>query len=158
MATIDEHLRIVDLLAQHELALADLYGVYADKMIEYEQLWYGLVSDEKKHASWIRAVMPKVKEGLVIINETIFPPETIEEDIKHIRNLIIRAQELDISLEEALNSAMKLEKGMIDRHFYKAFEGDPDALADMPRNLQTETQYHYQLVYETWREVRERNT
>jgi rubrerythrin len=148
MSSVEQQLEIVELLAQHELALAELYEAYAERFIENETLWYGLVTDEKKHAAWIRAVAPKVKEGAVIVNENTFPAETIQAGIAEVKNLATKARELDVSFIEALNIAMRQEKGLIDRNFYTAFEGDPDALKDLPKHLQEETQYHYKLVEE----------
>ena len=153
MASVEEQLKIVELLAQHELALGELYEAYAEKFIESETLWYGLVTDEKKHASWIRAVVPKVEQGLVIVNENTFPADTIQASIADVKNLVTKARELDVSVEEALGHAMKLEKGLIDMNFYTAFEGDPEALKDLPKHLQEETQYHYKLVEEKFNQM-----
>ena len=155
MSVQDDQLNIVELLAQHEEALSALYRTYADKFIDYEQFWEGLVQDELKHAQWIRAVKPKVEEGSVIVNEDRFPAAGIQESIQHIKNLNNKAEELDITLEEALQTAAKLEKGLIDLKFFEAFEGDPEALKNLLSSLKSATQYHYQMVYETWTKVRD---
>lgn len=155
MGVVEDHLNIIELLAQHEEVIGKLYAFYAERFLDYEQFFLGLVEDEGKHAQWIRAVKDKVKEGSVIVNENRFPVETIQESIKDINNLITKAEELDVTLEEALHTTTKIEKGMIDRHFFEAFEGDPSALKNLLTSLRTGTEHHYQIAYEAWTRVRD---
>ena len=155
MGVVDDQLNIIELLAQHEEVIAKLYAVYAERFLDYEQFFLGLVEDEGKHAQWIRAIKDKFRDGSVIVNENRFPMEMIEESIKTINNLIAKAEELDLTLEEALHSATKIEKGMIDRHFFEAFEGDPSALKTLLTSLRTGTEHHYQIAYEAWTRVRD---
>ncbi len=155
MSVLDDQLNIIELLAQHEEALSTLYRVYASKFIEYEEFFNGLVQDELKHAQWIRAVKPKVEEGAIIVKEERFPVETIKESMQEIDNLRVKADELDVSLEEALKTTANLEKGLIDRRFFEAFEGDPSALKNLLVSLRRATQYHYQVAHEAWVKYRD---
>jgi hypothetical protein len=100
-------------------------------------------------------VKPQVEEGGVIVSEDRFPAEVIQQSIDDIKNLKTKAEDVGISLVEALETAVKMEKGLIDSRFFEAFEGDPSPLKNMLNSLKEGTQYHYQVVYEAWTKVRD---
>ena len=49
----------IALLIKHELAIRQLYNVYAEKFPEYGDFWRQLASEEAAHAGWLKGIADK---------------------------------------------------------------------------------------------------
>jgi len=139
---------ILNLLTEHELALQQLYLIYAERFAEYEDFWRQLADEEGKHAEAIRALMREAKAGNIKINEERFRAAAIERSLGYIFDLCERADKGEINLNNSLAEAFHIEDAMIENRFFEIFEGDSAELKQTLTILQEATASHRQYVKE----------
>ncbi|MBG7616793.1 MAG: hypothetical protein IZT57_00275, partial [Chloroflexi bacterium] len=63
---------MLEILAQNEEKISQLYDVFAKQYPPYKGFWAELSQDEKEHAEWIRKIIPQVKSGKVKLDSGRF--------------------------------------------------------------------------------------
>ncbi len=104
----------IELLAEREEALADLYRTYAWRFPGYRMLWNDLRVDELVHAGWARS-LADVGGALDVFDEGALP-----ESLACVRDALLRVRNGQVSACEALEGALGFEKsiladGLLDR-------------------------------------------
>jgi len=149
MESKTEPIAIIDLLAFQEYKLSVLYNEYGNKFPEKSSLWNKLVKDELEHKKLIRGLYDIVKEGQLYFNAMVLKVSNIENHIKTIEKLIKNAQEdSNLTSEEAINTALKIENSMIDQGLFTYFSGDSKILKNALNQLTRGTEEHYNLLLE----------
>jgi len=116
--------KVIELLAQHEETIAELYKTYAEKFPSKKQFWTVLHLEELEHASWIRRLRPKIDEGLVAFNEERFNIKTIQTSLNYLTELLSKAKSQRLQLTEALSAGLDIEESLIESKFYEVYETD----------------------------------
>lgn len=138
--------RLLKAMYDHEAAISQLYGVYADRFSDYKDFWLGLSEDEKEHASCLAFLREKVKEESEFIVVERFPIEALDTSIHYVQKLIDRAGETDFELINALSMAVHLEEAMIENRYFEVFQGDSAQVVRVMHLLSDETRKHSQKV------------
>ena len=149
----DKNLKGLYLLAENERAAARLYKSFETKSAEHGDFWGELAKEELQHAEWIEELKPGAEEGTVRINKEEFPIEMLEGSIETINAIAERAENNKQSLSEycdQLEVAHELEKGMIEKKFFKAFDTDNDLVKSILEKLQDATLDHQRRVEKEW--------
>ncbi len=50
---------VLEMLIRHELAVKELYDIFAMKFTNRQDFWQSLAADERKHAGWLEAFRSK---------------------------------------------------------------------------------------------------
>jgi hypothetical protein len=143
---------ILDTLKEHELALAELYGVYAEKFPEYKDFWTKFSSEEIQHADCINSLQTIVEESNDDFVVERFKIGAIENSTKYVKNLTDTARQSDIPLINALSTAVYLEQALIEKNYFEVFEGDSAQTKHILSLLAKSTRKHYEKLHAVWQE------
>lgn len=151
----EEDQKILFLLAENERAVARLYRSFEAKGPDHAEFWKQLAEEELKHADWVEELRQKVEAGLVTLKKRKFPTEMLEGSIETINAITERAENNALSLSEyseQLEIAHELEKGMIERKFFKAFETDDVPVKWLLGKLRDATGEHQARIKKQWKQ------
>lgn len=104
---MDDTAQTVELLAEREEALADLYRTYAWRFVDYRMLWNDLRADEVVHAGWARS-LADVPGALGTLDEA-----ALAESLACVRDALMRVRSGPVSACEALCGALEFEKAIL---------------------------------------------
>ena len=139
-------------LKEHELALADLYEVYAETFPECKDLWVELSREEIQHANWLDTLQAGIEDSSEDFVVERFAIAAIEHSIGYVKQLAARAHEPDFLLINALSTALQLEKALIENKYFEVFEGDSENTNRTLALLEQCTKIHYEKLHKAWRE------
>lgn len=150
----EDMLKIVEMLADHELALRELYQIYGEKVSSLKDLWLRLAEDEQRHADWLNSLASMVASMDPQAHCCWPRPAAIESSLKYIQVQILRARETEVSPLAALSVAKDLEDALLEKEFFKVGANTcPEVRAVLSR-LVIGTEKHYQAVVEALDQVR----
>ena len=144
--------KILYAMKEHELAIAELYKVYAEKFPEYKDFWSKFSSEEIQHADYINSLQTVVEESNEDFVIERFKIGAIENSTKYIKNLADTARQSDISLVNALSTAVYLEQALIEKNYFEVFESDSKQTKHILSLLAEDTRKHYEKLRTTWQE------
>ena len=124
MGTIENQIKMMEMLATNEEAVSRLYRVYADKFAEHKNFWAGLSMDELDHARWIREMQAKIKDGMSYFDETRISMDSIKLSIDSINGQIAKAETHTMMPTEAFFIANNLENALIESNWFQVCKGD----------------------------------
>ena len=114
---------IVNLLAEHEVAVGRLYRTYAGKFPQCRDFWASLADEEDQHAKWLQRLLVRVEEGLGCVRPDRFDSSAVRASIQRIEQMIKQAERPDFSRAEALSAALALEETLLECKYFEVFEG-----------------------------------
>jgi len=85
MKNIEKQFELLELLAQHEEAISDLYLACENTFQENKDFWKKFVGEEKLHARWLRNLRPKIETELVYLETEKFTQQSISNSIEWLR-------------------------------------------------------------------------
>lgn len=145
----------VKLLAQCEEKLGELYLAYARLFPEEAAFWERLAKEERAHASWVEALLPRVQDDLITFREDRLGSQAFMLFYDY---LVQRLQESrnPITLAGALVVAVDIENSLVEKSFYDVFTtADPDS-ARLLTLLSRSADAHLRKVQEKWRRYQKR--
>jgi len=145
---------ILEAMKEHELALAELYEVYADKFPEYKDFWRKFSSEEIQHADWINKLQTRFEESTEDFVVERFTIGAVEHSTEYIKKLADTARQEDMLLINALSTAVHLEQALIEKKYFEVFEGDSAKTKHVLSLLAQSTQKHYEKLHAVWQEHR----
>ncbi|HNT29530.1 MAG TPA: hypothetical protein PKL83_01085 [bacterium] len=148
--------RIIELLAQQEDIVRELYQVYAEKFPDYAYFWNDIAEEEMMHGRWIRALQASVREGDVICAETRFQAKAIETSMGYIRDKVQEAREEEFTMSHATSIAYDIEKSLLENKFFEVFASDSLAVKNTLQGLAKATQTHLEWTREMWAKFNKR--
>ena len=150
----ESSIEILRLLAENETAVCRLYRAYADKFPSHKTFWLALADEELAHASWIRKLSSEVGNSELYVDEARFRPRPIEIMHSYVKDQLTRAQEQNLTLVDALSTALDIEQSLIERSYFDVFETDSVGLKHVLMDLKAATQKHIQQVQDLWEAAR----
>jgi len=142
------------LLAENEAVISLLYRAYAQRFPSHENLWLALADEEKNHADWLRRVSLEIEAGMTHVNEGRFKQRPIEIMREYIGDQLRRAQQDNLTLTDALSTALDIELGLLERDYFKISETDPATVKHTLSDLKSATEEHIKQVREAWEAAR----
>jgi len=139
----DLSLKILDLLAQHEELISELYKTYAEKLPEYSKFWSGVANEEIIHANYIKSLKDKVIDGSVIFDDKRFKTAAIETSISYVKKEISFAHANEITPVRAFSIGMDYENSLLEKDWFNIFEGDSEELKNLFSTISEETKSHH---------------
>ena len=141
---------ILGALKEHELAIANLYNVYAEIFPECKDLWMELSREELQHANWLDTLQAGIEESSEDFIVDRFPLKAIEHSIDYVKQLAAKAHQPEFILINALSTALQLEKALIENKYFEVFEGDSKHTKRTLDRLAQCTQIHYEKLHKAW--------
>ena len=143
----ENQINIINLLAEHEKAISDLYESYADKFKEHNDFWLFLSREELEHVGWLMNLTEKIKEGAIYFNEERFAVEAIKTSLAEASRQIAKSKG-ELSLIEALSTAYYFEVALIEKKYFEVLEGDSVELKHTLIKLSEATKVHQNKIKE----------
>lgn len=117
--------RVVELLARHEEAIAELYEVYERLFSSHAELWRKLSEEEREHAEWIRRIDARISDGQGCIRVELFDAGALELSLREVERARRAAEAGECgSVSEALERARLLEESIFESRYFEVFEGN----------------------------------
>ena len=154
MADDEQRTSLLQLLADHEEAVGELYRAYAENVPEHRDLWLELAEQEFGHARWIRELGAEVAAGSTSFEGGRFSVEALRTSLDHLREQLAKAQSQDVSPEHALSIGVDIEEGLIEKRFFEVFDSDAPDVKRVLRALSSETSAHRDRLRQAWEEQR----
>jgi len=145
-----KQIEVIELLAEHEKAISQLYKEYARKFPEQKDFWSKIAEEEIEHASWIFKLRSQAEKGSLYFKEGRFKTEAIKTSLEYVKSQIAEAQNSKISAKNALSVARDLESGLIEKKFFEIFEPDCREIKQVLLNLAAATREHYNRIEKAW--------
>ena len=139
---------LIEALQDHEILIADLYKVYAEKFPEYTDFWLKLYDEEVMHAKLIETISNDIEELGGSFREERFNIKAIASSIKYIDKLIVNAEEGDIKFIQALSLSRSIEQGMLENNYFEIFKEDSHETKEVMILLKEDTRKHLKQVME----------
>ena len=139
-------------MKEHEQALARLYGLYAEKYLDYKNFWMSLSLEENQHATWLERLRSEIENGSENMIVERFPIGAVQRSTEYVKNLEDTANQPDFVLVNALSTALSLEEALMESRFFEVCEGDSVETKRTLDMLAQSTLQHCQKVRELWQE------
>ena len=147
--------KIVDLMIEQELTLAELYLFLSKRYSEQGDFWLSLQGEELKHAQWVDYLKERVMAGTALFYEDRTRTVTIQSFIDHVNSIIKKFKTRKMPLKAALSLAVDIEASMLEQKVFKHFEGDDPELVRTLRKLSEDTARHLMIVQNMRRDTSE---
>jgi hypothetical protein len=132
---------IINMLKRNEIAIAELYGTYGRKYPKKQKFWKSLSNEEIQHARLIEK-LSKRKDLKIADAANRFSTEVFKISFQYLEEKKHQAEEQALSLKEALTISLDIETGMLERGYFKVFEGDSPEFQNTLKALDAATQKH----------------
>ena len=111
----EQKINVIERLKKHEEGMMELYKIYAEKFPDYKEFWTELVAEEQGHVDYINKIVLTAEK----IDPARFDVHAIQTSIFHIKDHINMAQTEDITIEQALKTALTIETTPIESKYYE---------------------------------------
>ena len=154
MADNQQKTELLQLFADHEEALGELYRAYAEKLPGHRDFWLELAEEESGHSRWIRELGAEVAAGSGSLERGRFSVEAVRASLSHLREQLAAAQSEDVSLVHALSIGVDIEAGLIEKRFFEVLDSDAPDVKRVLRALSSATAAHRDRLRQAWEEQR----
>ncbi len=138
----EQESRTLDLFEAHEMAMHDLYALFASKYPDYEDFWQGIAEEEKVHARWVRTIGEKSETGEVSVTADAISISAIEASLKNMKQQVSDFCAQDHPVDRAFALAMRVESSIIERKIFDIVRTDSEPVKKLLQNLVEKTRMH----------------
>lgn len=119
--------RIVYLLTQQELQIAEIYRFFAGLFPEHRNLWEELSREAMENATWMEYFYKKAATDAVRFEEGKVKTYTVESFVKFLEDNLAKIKAKAPTLQVAFSMALDIENSLIVRRVFDLFlTSDPD--------------------------------
>ncbi len=151
---MDQHkMGVIELHIRLERMLQTAYKLFSDSFIRDFDLWDRLAEEEGKHSAWLGIIMEGVKSG---DTQVALEPEVqsnLGKTLRETRVLLEKARQKGYTRKEALDTALKLEYTLAERHVFDHFVPSTKKQEEVLDLLRAEVQTHIDIIEERIAEV-----
>jgi hypothetical protein len=137
--------KLLQKLVENEEVLARLYTAYANVFLKKRAFWLELADEELKHAKMIQ----KLSSGnvpSVEIKANNFDMAIFQISLDFIADKQAQAETGNLSMKEAVTTALDIETGMLERGYFDVFTGDSPEFNRLLKILLKETEKHIETI------------
>jgi hypothetical protein len=132
----------IELVAEFESAVMELYWMYSEKFPEHEAFWISMADDERKNTEWVRSTIEKIKAETIEYNRDRFNIEAIRATLNFVKSQILAVQSKPITLQNALGNAVGIEDSLAKKRFYEIIKDDNPEGRQLYQKFIAENQKH----------------
>jgi len=137
----------IQLLAENEQLVCDLYELFGEKFPEYKVFWNSIAQDEKKH---VKFLSNKTTQNSPV-NEKVLHQKSVQGMINHIKATIAKVKASnDFTMKQAVSEALNIENSIVELKFFEPFKSgksDTGTVSSI-ESIEKETKNHYQKLKE----------
>ncbi len=139
---------VLEMLIKHEMAIEELYKIFAQIFKSHGGFWQNLARDEHSHAVWFEELRSNSTTSQWLLYEIQVKPQAIKTSIGYVKNQIARAKEGSLSLLQALSIARDLEGALLEQQFSKLKVSALKEIRPVLMKLAEETERHLKIIVE----------
>lgn len=137
---------VLEMLIRHELAIKQLYEIFATLFTKRQDFWQSLAKDEQRHADLLGTLRSEPTLDTWLLHDSRLRPQAITSSIKYVESQIVRAEVGNLSVLQALAIARDLENALIEKQFSKLSESVSKEVRAILEDIATETERHRKSV------------
>ena len=134
--------KIIVLLTQQELILAELYRFFAGLYPDLRDFWSELSREQMEHATWIEYCYKKAEEGALSFEEGKIKTYTVESFVKYLEENLAKVKEKAPSPQGAVALAMGIENSLLIKRVYDHFQSGDHELITLLGSLREKKKEH----------------
>ena len=136
MATLKPyHGRMIALLAQQKMLIADLYKLFSGFYPDNREFWSSLAIEVMEHATWVEYFYRKAVNGEIHFQESQAKTYTIESYIKYLEDTIARVKGKAPLQSAAFSIALGIEQSVLIKKIFDHFLASNTDLANQLNSL-----------------------
>jgi hypothetical protein len=89
----------IELVAEFESAVMELYWMYSEKFPEHEAFWIAMADDERRNTEWVHSTIEKIKNGSIEYNRDRFNIEAIRTTLNFVKSQIQTVKSKPVTLQ-----------------------------------------------------------
>lgn len=144
----EEQPDVLEMLIKHELALKQLYEVFAAAFMNRQDFWQTLAADEQGHAHRLGKLRSEPTIDNWLLHDSGLKLQAITSSIGYVESQIVRAREGRLSLLQALSIAKDLEDALIEKQFSRLGDSVCVEIRSILMDLAAETEGHRKALAE----------
>lgn len=139
---------MLGLLVSVEETMSRLYNSYSRRLPAMREFWARKAAEEMSHAAMLRKLYDILGKGKIFYNVERFNKRDIEVHIDETLNAEFDARNSPLSLHDAVQTALHLERTLIENGFYSIVKSDAPEFAYIADSLTKHTRKHIQQISE----------
>lgn len=132
----------IELIAEYETAVMELYWVFSEKFPEHKEFWIDMADDERKNVEWVRSTIELIKVGKIDYDRERFNIEAVRTAMDFIKKQIRETLDRPVTLQAALATAAGIEDSMTKKRFYEIIKDDNQEARSLHQKFTSENQKH----------------
>ncbi|MBN1423116.1 hypothetical protein JXA88_01040 [Candidatus Fermentibacteria bacterium] len=145
--SIQLHVRVLTLLEQNELAMAELYRQCATHVVEHAGFWNDLVTEEQTHALMFQVMRSLVEEGDIDLSHRE-SWENVAAMAEAVKREIDAIKGQTLSALEALRFADAMEQNFTESRAFLVYPNDPPELVRLLSSVANDSRRHADRIRE----------
>ena len=142
MALKDYQGRIIALLTQQELLMAELYRLFGGLYPDNRDFWNALAVEEMEHATWVEYLYKKAQAGQVTFLEKNVRTYTAESFVAYLQDNLNKVQSKALPQQAAFSLALGIEGSLLVKKLFDHFETTDKDLSILLRDLRDKMTTH----------------
>ncbi len=138
----------LELLILHELAIRQLYALFAEMLPEQREFWGQMRDAEQKHADCLQELSSKESLQTWTMTDDKFKRLAIKGSLDYLERQTERARTTPIDPLEALSIAGDIEEALIEKQLISLNISGPAEIRNAMRVLVADTQRHRKMIGE----------
>ena len=130
------------LLAEHEKAVSELYGAFAETFPLVKPFWSAMAQEEIGHMNRVLKIEEKLMDGEWAFRRPPYTTSALAESLTRITAKREALQRDGISLREAFRLALDIETGLAEATYFEVLNNDTAEMMEVIRSLADESARH----------------
>jgi hypothetical protein len=136
----------IELVADFEAAVMELYWMYSEKFPEHESFWIAMADHERQITEWIHSIIEKINSNAIEYNRDRFNIEAVRSSLNFVKGHMQTAQTQPVTLQQALGNAAGIEDSLTKKRFYEIIKDDNPEGRQLYQKFISENQKHRDLL------------
>ncbi len=137
-----------------EKSISRLYAFYAKRFASHHGLWTTLSREETEHSDWLSSLAGRARDGNLRVAADRFKPEAVQMVLNSLAKHLLDAEKGNPSLLNCLSIAVTLETSLIEKDFFRIFDGDSAEMKSTLGRLAAATENHPMMIKQAWQAAR----
>ena len=143
---LSKQYKLINLLAQRERVICDLYSIFAKIDQKDRAFWQSLSDDESQHANLLIDLISDISTGSISLEDSKINIKEIKSGIMHVKALEALSLDQKISPSRALKEAYSIENSLLESRIFEELSFLAPTMAEVFIVLNNSTQRHAQRI------------
>lgn len=139
---------ILGMMIGHELAIRELYELFALMPGDHGEFWRSLAADEQKHADWLADLQENEDVVRWLSYHSELKLQAVKTSINYVRSQVERARSGSFTHLQALAVSRDLEGALLEKQFSRMKGAMPEEIRTVLTGLTVETERHLMTIVE----------